>query len=119
MDGSALRLASIGQQGTLNLGYLREPPYFNTDMTLSKQFQIGEGKRLQFRAAAYNWLNRANTTFSSLYNTAYTLNYQQTISNAADMNQLLSAATNQQSAFGSTKLRQGRRVVALTLRYTF
>ena len=46
---------------------LRLAPLFNTDLTLAKSFRLPwEGKRLQFRAEAFNAFNNVNFTNPSL-----------------------------------------------------
>jgi len=47
----------LGQQGTLNMPYMRGPAYFDSDLGLYKNFQISERQKLQFRVSATNWLN--------------------------------------------------------------
>jgi hypothetical protein len=85
---------------------------------VSKQFTIREKDHLQFRMAAFNVLNRANYTFSSLYPGAYGLNFTQT-EGGTDLNQDLASATNQQPSFGSTPIRTGRRIMEISLKYQF
>ena len=41
-------------------GILYQPGFQNHNLTLSKDFYITEGHRIQFRAEAYNWLNHPN-----------------------------------------------------------
>jgi hypothetical protein len=45
---------------------VRLAPMFNTDLTLSKAFKVGENKRVQFRAEAFNAFNNVNFTNPSL-----------------------------------------------------
>ena len=38
--------------------YMKGQPYFNHDLSLFKNFRVGDGRRkLQFRVSAYNFLN--------------------------------------------------------------
>lgn len=46
-------------------GILYQPGFQNHNLTLSKDFFITEGHRIQFRAEAYNWLNHPNWGFNS------------------------------------------------------
>ena len=118
VDGTAFRLPALGSNGPTNYGNLRGPSYFDSDLTVSKQFTIREKDHLQFRMAAFNVLNRANYTFSSLYPGAYGLNFTQT-EGGTDLNQDLASATNQQPSFGSTPIRTGRRIMEISLKYQF
>lgn len=118
VNGSAFRLPTIGINGPSNLGNLRGPAFFNSDLSMSKTFHTFHENTLQFRMAAFNFLNRANYTFSSLYPGSYSLNFNQSVS-SADMNQALANATNQATSFGSTKIRTGRRILEMSVKYQF
>jgi len=54
----------LGQQGTLNMPYMRGPAYFDSDLGLYKNFQISERQKLQFRVSATNWLNHPLPQFN-------------------------------------------------------
>lgn len=57
----------IGQQGTYVFPKLTGPAFFNTDLSLFKNFTWGasETKKLQFRFSGYNFLNHPINTFIS------------------------------------------------------
>jgi len=118
IDGTVFRLPVIGSNGPTSYGNLRGPAYFDSDLTMSKQFTIREKDHLQFRVASYNFLNRANYTFSSLYPGSYGLNFTQT-ETGTNLNSDLSNATNQQANFGSTPIRTGRRIMEISVKYQF
>jgi hypothetical protein len=50
---------TLGNVGRV-LPDVRAPGLFNMDLSLIKDTRIREGLRLQFRAEAFNWLNRTN-----------------------------------------------------------
>ena len=52
-----------GQQGNYIFPDLTGPGFFNTDMSLFKNFTFGESKKLTFRFSGYNFLNHPNRTF--------------------------------------------------------
>jgi hypothetical protein len=52
-----------GQQGDYIFPDLTGPGFFNTDMSLFKNFTFGESKKLTFRFSGYNFLNHPNRTF--------------------------------------------------------
>ncbi len=54
----------LGTFGTCSVGNVRGPGYFDVDLSLHKDFPIGERMRLQFRAEALNAFNRPVWTFS-------------------------------------------------------
>ncbi len=118
VDGTAFRLPMLGTNGPTYYGNLRGPAFFNSDLTMRKEFKIREKDRLQFRVAAFNFINRANHTFSSLYPGAYSMNFTQTL-NSTDINQDLVTATNQQPGFGSAPIRTGRRIMEVSVKYVF
>jgi hypothetical protein len=118
VDGSVFRLPALGQNGPTSYGTLRGPLYFNSDLNMSKQFRLGMNQNLRVQGSAFNFLNRANYTFSSLYPGGYSMNFTQT-STSTDLNQDLENATNQQSGFGSTPIRTGRRIMEISVRYQF
>jgi hypothetical protein len=57
--------ATPGQQGSYIFPTLTGPGFFNTDISLFKNFTFGpaENKKLQFRFSGYNFLNHPNRTF--------------------------------------------------------
>lgn len=118
VDGSAFRLPALASNGPNYYGNLRGPAFFNTDLALRKEFKIRDFDRLQFRIAAFNFINYANYTFSSLYPGGYQMNFNQTL-NATDLNGDLKSATNQNNAFGLAPIRTGRRVMEMSLKYAF
>jgi hypothetical protein len=46
--------------GNLMRNALYAPGRWNTDLAVTKNFEVREGMRLQFRAEAYNWMNHPN-----------------------------------------------------------
>ena len=56
-----------GQQGNIIFPTLTGPGFWNSDMSLFKNFTMGqsESKKLQFRFSGYNFLNHPNRTFIS------------------------------------------------------
>ncbi len=57
--------ATPGVQGNYVWPTLTGPGFFNTDMSLFKNFAFGESRKLQFRFSGYNFINHANRTFIS------------------------------------------------------
>lgn len=122
VDGTAFRLPTLGTNGPTYYGNLRGPAFFNSDLAMKKELKIRNKDSLQLRVAAFNVINRANYTFSSLYPGGYSMNFTQTL-NATDINQDLSMATNQQPSsgpgFGSANIRTGRRIMEVSVKYVF
>jgi hypothetical protein len=86
--------------------YLRGPALYSHDLSLFKNFAVGEGKRLQIRASAYNFPNHPLWTFRS-NDTALDLNFDEAgkLSNA--------------STFGYAGQKTGRRVIQLGIKFYF
>jgi hypothetical protein len=63
---SAFTLASPGTYGNTGLGILRQPSWYNFDVTLQKQIRLGKSERrtLQLRFEGYNVFN--HTEFSTI-----------------------------------------------------
>ena len=52
-------------QGVDRLPYIRGPYYQNHNLSLYKNFAMGENKTLQLHASAFNFLNHANVSFNN------------------------------------------------------
>lgn len=64
INGSCFGVPSPGQNGAFVFPYLKGPTFFNSDLSLFKNFQISESKKIQFRFSAYNFLNHPLTSFN-------------------------------------------------------
>ena len=94
--------AEPGQQGSYVFPTLTGPGFFNTDLSLFKNFTWGasENKKLQFRFSGYNFLNHANPSFIS-GDPALNLNFNQ-------QGQLVA---NGGKTFGVASYKLGHRIV--------
>ncbi|MEO8597765.1 MAG: carboxypeptidase-like regulatory domain-containing protein [Candidatus Solibacter sp.] len=90
--------------------YLRGPAFFNSDLTVHKQFRVAESHLLQVRASAFNFLNHPLPSFDP--NNTTTLDLHFTEVSPGKWTQ-----TNQDFGFAPIKL--GRRVLQLALKYEF
>jgi len=95
--------AQGGANGVFNLPYMHGPAFFQSDLTLIKDFHLKGAQTLEFRAAAFNFLNYKLKTFSNLTPASLNLTYPLT--------------TN--DAFGTSVYNSGRRVIELSVRYSF
>ncbi len=95
----------IGQNGPTTLPAIYGPAFFNADLGLFKNFDIREGKKLQFRVNGYNFLNHPLWSFPSGGN--LTLGFNGT-----------TGALNT-PLFGYTTQKQGRRVIQLAVKFIF
>lgn len=119
LNASAFSLPALGTNGAYRYGFLPGPGFFNTDITGAKTFQVRDGQSFQLRVAAFNFLNRANNSFTQVNTQNYTMNFSQ-VSTANNVNTALagaSAASNSQ--FGYAPLKEGRRIMEVAIRYDF
>jgi hypothetical protein len=92
-----------GANGSFSLPYIHGPAFFQSDLTAIKDFRFKDGHALQFRAAAFNFLNYKLKTFSNI--------------NASSL-QLIYPLSSDQN-FGRSFYNSGRRVLELAVRYSF
>ena len=57
---NAFQRAALGTFGNCPIGSARAPGYRNVDLALSKSFEMGSARRLEFRVEAFNALNTPN-----------------------------------------------------------
>ena len=123
INGACFSLPGIGQQGVSRFPYIHQPAFTDTDLTAGKDFALAEGQNIQFRFAAFNFINHANTTFTtSAQPNALVLNYNNGSSTPATSAQPVAtaiASAPQSNTFGYAPLRTGRRIVELSLKYNF
>ncbi|PYV81927.1 MAG: carboxypeptidase regulatory-like domain-containing protein, partial [Acidobacteria bacterium] len=65
INGACFGAPSPGQNGVFQFPYVRGPRFMNHDLSIFKNFQIGnnENRKLQFRFSCYNFLNHPLDTF--------------------------------------------------------
>ncbi|HKX29041.1 MAG TPA: carboxypeptidase-like regulatory domain-containing protein [Blastocatellia bacterium] len=112
INASCFTLPGQGQNGVFQMPYIHGPAYFSSDLTVSKTFKITERQNMQLRLSALNWMNHALTSFNANSNDNVTLRFTESATNPGQWNQ-----TNQ--FFGMADANYGRRVLSLTLKYSF
>jgi hypothetical protein len=63
MNPNCFKAPVIGHNGDYEWPYIKGPAFFNNDLSLFKNFQITEAKKLQFRFSGYNFLNHPIPSF--------------------------------------------------------
>jgi hypothetical protein len=125
INGNCFGLPSEGVNGQTNLGYIRGPAFFNSDLTAQKTIPFGE-RNLQFRLAAFNFLNHPLPSFSSRFPKEANLQFYDPnftgfsgvqLANGAPTGANCSAAGSQ--CFGYAGYKTGRRVLEVSARYNF
>jgi hypothetical protein len=64
INGSCFAPPSPGHNGSFIFPYIKGPAFFNSDLSLFKNFQLSEARKIQFRFSAYNFLNHPLTTYN-------------------------------------------------------
>ena len=120
VNGSCFGLPKYGSNGTFNLPDTHGPAYFDSDLSVQRSFNFGGKRQLQFRLAGFNFLNHPLYAFESANGAATTLNFGlPTGVTATNPTQAFSEAVMNQTTFGYTNLKQGYRIVELSVRYNF
>jgi Carboxypeptidase regulatory-like domain len=102
---SCFGAAPVGQLGNgAHLPYLPGPKFWNSDLTLLKNFKITERQNLQFRIAAFNFLNHGLLSFTN---------------NDNNLKLNIDANGRAQSDFGVAQHRVGGRLMEVGVKYSF
>jgi hypothetical protein len=84
------------------------------DVTLLKNFSLGEAKRLQFRFAAFNVFNHPLVSFNNSDTSNLSLGFQE-----ATVGQALTQSVLTQQNFGVANIKVGNRLVEVGGKFTF
>jgi Carboxypeptidase regulatory-like domain len=103
---------AAGTQGNYVWPYIHGPAYFNSDLSLFKNFNITERQRLQFRFEAFNFLNHPLPQFGAEGNGDLTLKFQGT-------GGILTQQNTNQVTNGYPTYTVGRRVIEFAVKYNF
>jgi hypothetical protein len=107
-------ISQPGSNGAYRLPYLRGPGYMDHDLTVLKDFSVGEGKVLQLRAAAFNFLNHPLVSFNNQNTTNLNLGFQNGV-----VGQPLTQSMLQYQDFGVANIKVGNRLAELEAKFTF
>jgi Carboxypeptidase regulatory-like domain len=99
----------VGQNGPTLIPVSYGPAFFDSDLSIFKNFAIRESMKLQIRAMAYNFLNHPLYSFPS--GTPLTLQFVQ--------DPVSEAFTQTNSTFGTTTQKQGARVIEFGAKFYF
>jgi hypothetical protein len=94
-----------GFNGPFRYPYIHGPAFFQSDLTVIKDFKLKESRQLEFRLAAFNFLNYKLKTFTNLHPQALSLVYNNGIP--------------QNGTFGYSEDNAGRRVMEVNIKYSF
>lgn len=104
INASCFALPSPGNNGGFVMPEMFGPAFFNSDLSLFKNFQFAESRRLQFRFSAYNFLNHPLWTFGHDNNLNLSFGADGKVNN---------------SRFGYVDNKLGRRIIQLAVKFYF
>jgi hypothetical protein len=114
VNGNCFSISTVpGVNGPIVLPEMFGPWFFNSDLSMFKNFQMSESKKLQFRFSAYNFLNHPIWSFTGTgvgSNSTY-------LDFAPNPNGGLPVNTN--AAFGYAPVKLGNRIVQLAVKFYF
>lgn len=120
VNGNCFALEPYGVNGPSNFPYVHGPAYFNSDLTLQRQVELGGSRNLQFRVAGFNFLNHPLVSFTSRFPNEVNL----FLNGATAATTTLGSSTTNCSqdgsnCFGYAGYKEGRRVVELSVKYNY
>ena len=101
-------------QGQYRLPYIHGPGYVRHDLTVLKNFSAGEKRNLQFRLAAFNFINQPLTSFNNSDTTNLQLAYQ-----GATVGKALTTGDLTHQNFGTANIKYGARNLELSVKFQF
>jgi hypothetical protein len=105
INGNCFAVPTPGHNGPFILPYIKGPAFLNSDLSLFKNFNFSEQKKLQFRISGYNFLNHPITSF---------VNGDNNLNLSFDASGKLS-----NSRFGYADWKTGHRVIQLAVKFYF
>jgi hypothetical protein len=132
INGNCFTLPAPGTNGSFSLPDIHGPLYFNSDLTLVKNFQLKEAKSFQFKLAGFNFLNHPNWQLYGGPAAGLGLGFGQNLqrgtgtngqpgpiiyptSDAAARAGLVQTSNN----FGSTPYKSSLRILEVSFKYSF
>ena len=113
LNGNCFSVPTVpGQNGAIVLPEFFGPWAWTWDLSLFKNFQINERKKLQFRFSAYNWLNHPEWSFTRSGNEADSL-YLHFAPGA------VGGQVQTNASFGNPPNKLGNRIVQFAIKYYF
>lgn len=106
INGACFAPTQLGVNGSYEWPYLKGPAFWNADVSLFKNFQISESKKLQFRFSGYNFLNHALPSFLNSGDPGLSLTFNQ-------------AGKLANQDFGYTTEKVGHRIIQMAVKFYF
>jgi hypothetical protein len=115
LNGNCFTIPTVpGKNGPAVLPEFFGPWFWTSDLSMFKNFQMGERKKFQFRFSAYNFMNHPLWSFTGtgVGSSDLNLNFAPNTTGSGGQVQ-----TN--SGFGIAPIKQGNRIVQLALKFYF
>lgn len=123
INSACFALPTLGRNGEFELPDIHGPAYFDTDLTVQRTIKLDSSQNLQFRLAAFNFLNHPLAQFygGAGAPSSLTLNYGNPTGTATTPQQALAGAVLSPTSanFGYTPYKSGYRIVEVSARYNF
>ncbi len=124
INGNCFGLGSQTATGAIINGpdfypYFHGPAYVSSDLTAQKAFHFNEIRQLQFRIAAFNFLNHPLYSFNSARANEYSGLLIAGATPETAVAYPMSGSTAPGSEFGASTLKQGRRVMEVSAKFVF
>jgi len=113
LDPNSGVLTAVGGNGYTQMPYFRGPKYFTSDLAVSRTIRITERQNAQIKFSATNFLNHPLTSFDQSNANNLNLNF------TSGALQTTGAGTGGTWNYGIPNEKFGRRVLEMTLRYSF
>jgi hypothetical protein len=118
LNPNCFALPTTGQPGDGRIPYIPGPMFWNSDLTVLKNFKITERQNVEFRFAAFNFLNHDLPSFTNGDNNLkLSFNSSGQLSNATDPSHPCPGPNCQ--AFGYADYHFGHRIMEMGVRYSF
>jgi len=120
MNPNCFAPPSASNPGSARTPYMPGPMFWNTDLTLAKNFRIGDRQSIQFRLQTFNFLNHSLVSFNSGDQNAKIAGFSSTgqVTNANGDGKHPCPGP-QCNAFGYADYALGHRVIELGVKYSF
>ena len=117
VNPNCFSLPGPGQIGDGRIPYMPGPMFWNSDLTLLKSFKISERQNVEFRIAAFNFLNHDLLSFNNGDNNLKMAFSNGVLTNATDTKHACPGPSC--AAFGYADYHYGHRILELGVKYSF
>lgn len=114
INGTCYGMPAIGQNGDYRSPYIHGTSWMNHDIALMKNFKMKEKRNLQFRFAAFNFLNHPLVSFNKSSSADLNLSFQDLVAG-----QQIGEANLKNPTFGTANAKYGNRLLELSIKYEF